>query len=194
MSAPSAIDAAPTAPPETSGWCDELTTRYGVRLLIRPVGPDDETRLADFFEHVLPEEIKFRFLSPLKHVGHDLLARLAGVDHIWDEHFLAFAEDGDTLLASAMIVSTSDSCEAEVAIAVRSDHRHMGIGWTMLSYVAGLAERNGMRSIVSYESADNRETIALESEMGFTAGFCPDEPRLVLLRKALGDPRVDGHE
>lgn len=194
MSDQSTIETAPASPGELPDWCAELTTRSGTMLLVRPVSPDDKARLADFFEHVLPEDIRFRFLSPLKHVGHDLLARLVGVDHIYDENYLAFAEDGETLLASAMIVSTSDSSEAEVAIAVRSDHRHMGVGWTMLNYVAGIAERNGMRSIISYECADNRETIDLEREMGFTASFCPDEPRLVLLRKALGDPRVDGHE
>jgi len=194
MSDQSTIETAPASPVEQPDWCAELTTRSGLTLRVRPVSPDDESRLADLFEHVRPEDVRFRFLSPLRHVGHDLLAQLVGVDHIYNENYLAFAEDGETLLASAMIVSTSDSSEAEVAIAVRSDYRHKGVGWTMLNYVAGIAERNGLRSIISYECADNRETIALESEMGFTAGFCPDEPRLVLLRKALGDPRVDGHE
>lgn len=194
MPAPSTIKTAPRAHAEIPEWCAELTTSHGVKLLLRRVRPDDEAGLADLFEHVLAEDLKFRFLSPLKHVGRDLLARLVGVDHIWDENFLALAEDGETLLASAMLVSTSDSGEAEVAIAVRSDHRHKGVGWTMLNYVANVGARKGLRSIISYEFPDNRETIDLEREMGFTAHPCPDEPRLVLLRKELGDPRVNGHE
>ena len=194
MAAPSTIQTAPSAHAEFPEWSAELTTSHGVKLLVRRVRPDDEAGLADLFEHVLAEDLKFRFLSPLKHVGRDLLARLVGVDHIWDENFLAIAEDGGTLLASAMLVSTSDSGEGEVAIAVRSDHRHKGVGWTMLNYLADVGERKGLRSIISYESADNRETIDLEREMGFTAHSCADDASLVLLRKALGDPRVNGYE
>jgi GNAT superfamily N-acetyltransferase len=167
-------------------WCAELVTRDGVRLKLRPANPDDESLLADFFAQVRFEDLRFRFLTPMPHPDHHMLSRLVGVDHVREENFLAFAEDGETLAATAMITADPALEKAEVAIAVRADFRHKGVGWTMLDYLARYAEARGIKSIESIEAADNRDAIGLECEMGFTATFCPDDPRLVLVRKTLG--------
>lgn len=176
-----------------SEWCTELVTRAGTRLKVRPANPEDETLLAGFFEKVLPEDVRFRFLTPVPHPGHALLSRLVGVDHVRDENFLAFAEDGETLVATAMVTADAAMEKAEVAITVRADYRHQGVGWTMLDYAAGYAEAKGIKSIESIEAADNREAISLECEMGFTASFYPGDPRLVLVRKTLGASEPAGN-
>ena len=172
-------------------WCAELVTRAGVRLKLRPANPDDEPLLADFFDHMRPEDVRFRFLTPVPHPGHAMLSRLVNVDHVRDENFLAFAEDGETLVATAMVTTEPSLEKAEVAIAVRADHRGKGVGWTLLDYAAHYAEAKGVRLIQSMEAADNRDAIDLECEMGFSARFCPDDPRLVLVSRALGSP-ADG--
>lgn len=175
-------------------WCAELVTRAGVRLKLRPANPDDEPLLADFFGHMRPEDVRFRFLTPVPHPGHAMLARLVNVDHVRDENFLAFAEDGETLLATAMVTTEPSLEKAEVAIAVRADHRGKGVGWTLLDYAARYAEKKGVRMIQSIEAADNRDAIDLECEMGFNATFCPDDPRLVLVSKALGQGGAEGKD
>ncbi len=169
-------------------WSAELLTRAGIRLKLRPANPDDEPLLADFFEHMRPEDVRFRFLTPVPHPGHDMLSRLVGVDHVRDENFLAFAEDGETLVATAMITADPALEKAEVAIAVRDDYRNKGVGWTLLDYAAQYAEAKGIKVIESIEASDNRDAIGLECEMGFSATFCADDPRLVLVRKTLGAP------
>lgn len=167
-------------------WCAELVTRDGIRLKLRPANPDDEPLLADFFGHMRPEDVRFRFLTPVPHPGHAMLSRLVDVDHVRDENFLAFAEDGETLVATTMVTADPAMEKAEVAIAVRADHRSKGVGWTLLDYAARYAETKGIRMIQSMEAYDNRDAIDLECEMGFSATFCPDDPRLVLVCKALG--------
>lgn len=167
-------------------WSAELATRTGVRLKLRPANPEDEALLADFFTRMRPEDVRFRFLTPVPHPGHALLSRLVGVDHVRDENFLAFAEDGETLVATAMVTGDPAMEKAEVAIAVRADHRGKGVGWTLLDYAAHYAEAKGFKAIEAMEAADNRDAIGLECEMGFSATFCPDDPHLVLVRKVLG--------
>lgn len=170
-------------------WCADLRTRGGTRLLVRPANPEDEALLADFFTHVTPDDMRFRFLSPVSHPGHDLLARLVGVDHVRDENFLAFAQDGRTLIATAMVSADAAMEKAEVAIAIHADFRDKGAGWTLLDYAAQYAEAKGIKTLESVEAHDNREAIALEREMGFSARFCPDDPRLVIVSKRLGRER-----
>ena len=43
----------------------------------------------------------------------------------------------------------------------------------------------GIGAIESIEARDNREAIALEREMGFTARSCPGDSTLILLSKRL---------
>jgi GNAT superfamily N-acetyltransferase len=167
-------------------WSAELTARSGLKLKVRPAAPEDEARLADFFANVTPEDIRFRFLSPLPRVGHGLLQKLVSVDHSGTENFLAFDAFGKKLIATAMLAAEPSLERAEVAIATRADMKHKGIGWTLLRYLADYAQARGIKAIESIECRDNREAISLEREMGFTATACPGDATLVLVRKVLG--------
>lgn len=166
-------------------WAAELTTRSGVRLNVRPASPEDEPTLGEFFAHVTPDDIRFRFLSPMRTVGREQLRELLEVDHTRTENFLAFDASGRKLLATAMLAADPSLEKAEVAIAVRADMKHHGIGWTLLQYLADYARARGIKAIESIEARDNREAIALEKEMGFTATACPGDSTLVLVRKVL---------
>jgi GNAT superfamily N-acetyltransferase len=168
-----------------SEWSAELTTRSGLRLKVRPAAPEDEALLEAFFGRVAPEDLRFRFLSAVKKPGHALLAPLVNVDHVSTENFLAFADDGEKLLATAMMAADPDLERAEVAIAIRADSKHRGIGWTLLDHVADYATARGIGMLESIESRDNRAAIGIELEKGFTAVPYPGEATLVLLRKRL---------
>lgn len=167
-------------------WSAELTTRSGLELKVRPAAPEDEVRLAELFANVAPEDIRFRFLSPMPRVGHETLQELVTVDHTSTENFLAFDSSGRKLVASAMLAADPSLEKAEVAIATRADMKHRGIGWTLLQYLADYAEARGIKAIESIEARDNREAIGLEQEMGFTVTSYPGDATLVLVRKVLG--------
>ena len=161
-----------------------LTTWTGFEFRVRPATPDDEAALAELFAKVTPEDRRFRFLSCVKTVGHSLLERLTQADHQRSEDFLAF--DGDTLIATAMLAADAGMERAEVAISIRADYKHRGVGWTLLDHVARCAQRKGIRLLESVECRDNREAITLEKEMGFTATSYPGDATLVLVQKKLG--------
>ena len=174
-----AAETAPSAPPER-----RLRTWRGFEFSVRAATPQDEQALADFFAKVSPDDRRFRFLSAVDRVSHSFLERLTNVDHEQTEDFLAF--DGETLIASAMLAVDPDMERAEVAITVRADYKHRGVGWTLLDFVAKFAAAKGIKVIESVESRGNVEAIELEKEMGFTAEAYPGDPCLVLVQKRLG--------
>ena len=175
---------APLRPVGTAfAFDDRLVTWTGLELTVRPVAPEDETKLADFFEQVTPEDRRFRFLSGVESVGHSFLERLTQVDHDRTEDFLAF--DGDTLVASAMVAADPAGERAEVAISVRADYKDRGVGWTLLDFAARWAAAQEFQLIESIESRDNLKAIELEMEMGFTSTAYPGDPCLVLVQKKL---------
>ena len=168
-------------------WSAQLETRTGLKLNIRPAAPEDESRLVEFFSHVTPDDLRFRFLSAIPKVGHELVRDLVEIDHSRTENLLAFTDDG-TLVATAMVAADASLEKAEVAIAIRSDFKHRGVGWTLLSHAADYAAARGYKRLESIEAGDNREAIQLEREMGFTATRHPDDATLVLLGKTLVSP------
>ena len=166
-------------------WSAQLETRSGVKLNIRPAAPEDEAQLVEFFGHVAPDDLRFRFLSPVRHIGHKLAQELLAIDHTTTENFLAFdAEDG-MLVATAMLAAEPDLARAEVAVAIRSDYKNRGVGWTLLRHVSDYAAARGIKRLESIECSDNREAIALEREMGFNAAPYPGDATLTLVAKDL---------
>lgn len=164
-----------------SEWSAKLKTRTGVKLDVRPASADDEPLLIDFFGKLTPDDLRFRFLSTVKEVGPALIHRLADVDHDRTEDLLAFDEDDGALVATATIAAEPDLANAEVAIAVRSDRKGEGIGWTLLRHACDYAAARGIRRIESIESSQNSPAISLETEMGFTARPYGDDATLTLV-------------
>nr|WP_246765137.1 GNAT family N-acetyltransferase [Ensifer sp. PDNC004] len=110
---------------------------------------------------------------------------MTNVDHRLTENFLAFGDDSEKIIATAMVARDASTERAEVAISVRAEHKHMGVAWELLRHVARFAEASGAKSLESLESRANHEAIELEQEQGFVAIPYEDDPTLVLIRKDL---------
>ena len=188
------FDTTPVDPADREPWAADLITRSGFQVHVRPARREDEPALASFFRHVGPDDIRFRFLSALSTVGHDFLVRLCQVDHDRTEDFLAFGEDGQTIIASAMLAADAQLERAEVAISIRADHKGRGISWTLLEYLSRYARAKGIKTLESIESRDNHEAIELEREMGFVATSYPGDSTLMLVQRDLQwpGPRIVG--
>ena len=171
--------------PSPTEWAADLRTRSGLVFHVRPVRPDDEPAIATFFADLTPEDLRFRFLDSLRAVDHGRLAMMTQVDYRRTITFLAFAEDGQTVIATAMLAAGADPERAEVALSVRSDLKSKGLGWTLLDHILRYARAQGVKVVESIESADNDRAIRLECEMGFTVRACPDEPALRIVERKL---------
>src|SRR3546814_15120978 len=72
---------------------------------------------------------------------------------------------------------------AEVAIAVRADYKHQGVGWTLLNRAADYAKTRGCRTLEAVESRLNKKAIEAERDSGFTVKAYPDDANLVIVSK-----------
>ncbi|WP_404338102.1 GNAT family N-acetyltransferase [Sphingomonas sp. MMS12-HWE2-04] len=162
---------------------DPLVTRDGVRLHVRRAREEDEPALAAFFARVTPDDLRFRFLSPVREVRRDWLVAMTSPDDAKDS-LIAFDDKGD-VIATAMLAGDSAGARAEAAIAIRGDRKGQGVGWTLLDHLVGHARRRGYTSIESIEDRANSGAIKLEREMGFEAVPVEGDPMLVCVRKTL---------
>ncbi|WP_454887517.1 N-acetyltransferase family protein [Sphingomonas oryzagri] len=170
---------------ETGQRGEQLTTRSGFVLRVRAVTDEDEALLAEFFTHVTPDDLRFRFLSSVSHVSPDQLRAMTHVDHRQTESFLGFSQDGSRLVAVATLACDPTLTHAEVAIVIRSDYKARGIGWELLHHVAGIAATRGVRTIESLESRENHGAIDVEEDSGFRMEAVADDPTVVRVIKTL---------
>lgn len=166
----------------------ELVTRSGFKFQVRPARPDDEAALHEFFEQVTPEDLRFRFLTSLKEVGHDRLVQMTSVDHRQTESFVAMERADGPIIAAAMLACDAGMETGEVAVSISAGHKNRGIGWELLRHVTAHAEAKGVRRLQSLENRSNLSAIQLEREMGFTSSAYPGDSTLVLLEKTLVSP------
>lgn len=165
-----------------------LKTHTELEFLVRPARPDDRQGLAFLFSQLTPEDIHFRFLTPLHRVPNDVREQMTHVDHIHVENFLAFDRDTNVPIASAMLAADDQMEEAEVALAVHSHFKHKGVSWTLLNYVTEQARAKGIKRLRSLEHRSHSAAIELQREMGFTARAYPEDQALILLERDLTAP------
>lgn len=166
-------------------WSAHLETRTGYGFFVRPAAPGDEAALAKLFDHVSPEDLRFRFLSSTRKVGDAQLAALTHADHDRTESFIALDMPSQRVIASAMLAADAAKTTAEVAISIDAEFKNRGIGWVLLQHVARYARAHGIKTLQSIESRENHPAIDLEREMGFTARPYPDDPALVIVEAQL---------
>lgn len=179
------LDSQPLLLPE---WSAVLTTLGGLELRVRPASPEDEPTVRAFFAELGPDDLRFRFLSPIVKPADNVYELLLGVDHVRTEDFLVFVDEAgcDRMIASAMLSCDPETRKAEVAIAVHPAFRNKGVGWSLLDFIARDAEQRGMEILQSIECRDNRGALAVEKDLGFEISFYPDDPCLDLVSKRLG--------
>ncbi|PLR28626.1 GNAT family N-acetyltransferase [Caulobacter zeae] len=175
------------APPDS--WA-QLTTRMGLKITVRPAGPDDMASLDAFFMGLSPEDLRLRFLSPMRRIDQDRLSLMCDLDYRRAMTFLAFDLATGALVATAMLASGPDPDRAEVAVAVRSDLKGQGLGWTLLDHTLNYARARGVQVVESLESADNAQALQIEAEMGFSSRTNPEDRGLRIVEHKLAKSRL----
>jgi N-acetylglutamate synthase-like GNAT family acetyltransferase len=166
-------------------WNRDLTTHTGFTFHVRTARAEDEAALHDFFATVTPEDLRFRFLSTVKDVGHDRLVAMTKVDHRHNESFVALEREDGPIIGAAMLACDDKLETGEVAVSISRDFKNRGIGWELLAHVTRYAQAIGVKRLQSLEDRANAAAIRLEGEMGFTSRAYPGEPGLVVLEKSL---------
>ena len=173
-------------PKAMGSWSADLTTRSGARLHVRPGQISDTALLAELFAHVSAADRRFRFMGTIKKLSESQLRTLLDPDKGMTT-YIAFAQDGRPVACCTLAVD-AEGQSAEVTLSVRSDWKGRGVSWTLLEHVLACAAARGLRRIDSFESADDREAINLQREMGFVARLHSAEPMEIQMSKFV-EPR-----
>ena len=153
------------APAYPSHWEADVLLRDGRTAHIRPVTPDDEGLLVDFYDnHVSDTSKYYRFFSPMPHLSQRDVTRFTHVDYVSRVAFVLMLRE--QMIAIGRYDVTSPG-EAEVAFLVSDDHQGRGIGQLLLENLSQAGRERGIEKFVAEVLPDNARMIQVFRDAGY---------------------------
>ncbi len=147
-------------------------------LFIRPIRPDDEPRLAAFFDHVTENDKLLRFFTARPNLSHRAMARLTQIDYAREMMFVAINTVGE-IVGSVRMVADPDYERAEYGVLVRSDLKGQGLGWQLMEHLVAYARKEGITTLYGCVLRGNAIMLQMCEKLGFAARVSPDDPSVV---------------
>lgn len=171
--------------PYPSQWVRHLELKDHMRIMLRPIRPDDEPLIYEFVRHVTKEDLRLRFFAAMKQFSHQFIARLTQLDYARAMAFVAFDESTGEMVGVVRIHSDSIYETGEYAILLRSDLKGKGLGWMLMQLIIEYARSEGLKHIAGDVLAENTVMLTMCRNLGFEISTDPDEHDICRVRLAL---------
>jgi RimJ/RimL family protein N-acetyltransferase len=135
----------------------EFRLDNGTDVVIRPIRPDDKTRLAGALARLSDETLRKRFLSPKPRLSGTELRYLTEIDYIdhWAE-VAVLKHDPEAIVGVARwIRDERDPCAAEAAIVIGDAFQGQGLGRRLGLAIADAARQRDVRRFTATMLSDN---------------------------------------
>jgi acetyltransferase len=170
-------------PPIISPYPSELTTHYeakGQKFTLRPIRPEDADAHAALLSRLTPEDMRYRFFSPMKQLPTEQITRLCDVDYTREMAILAKHEaTGRSFGVARLVRNDTDGKSAEFAVLVEPEGKGLGLGTALMHAIIDWGRAQGVEEINGQILADNAPMLAFIKRLGFTLARIPDEPDIL---------------
>ena len=159
------VQQVPTGP-DMGEWDRHDRLRDGMRIFVRMLRPDDAALYPDFLAEVTAEDMRLRFLAPMRALRRELIGQLTQLDPARATAFVALDEATGKLLGVARL-HYEGGLDGEYAILVRSRLKGLGLGWLLMTRLIEYARMIGLRQIHGLVFAENAVMLKMCREFGF---------------------------
>jgi acetyltransferase len=160
-------------------------------IVIRPVRPDDESRLAAFFRGLSPHSRQRRFHGGVNELPPGVIAqfvRRCGSDGLGLLAVVTCSGAEVVIGEAAYAIARPRTRNAEIAIAVADDVQGRGLGKRLLRSLMSHAAANDVTSMYGGVQPDNKAMLALARALGFTERRDAADARLRRVERCLPEP------
>ena len=149
---------------------ERVTLKNGLEAVVRPIRPEDEAAHYEFFKHLSPEDLRYRFFGVVRELSHMEMARLTQIDYEREMAFIATIpgpEGGHETIGVVRAATKPDNSSAEFAIVVRSDQKGQGLGKLLMRKIIAYCRGRGTGAIHGQALLENKGMQALAEKVGF---------------------------
>ncbi len=145
------------------------TTKSGLKVYIRPVKISDEPLLKKFIYSLSDASMYKRFLTKRVDMPHEMLQDFfVVIDYTREMVLLALKKvDGkEEIIGIGQYSSNEGTQTAEVALVVRDDFQHKGLGTELFLYLMNIAKKQGLQGFTGEVLVENKIMIKFMEKMG----------------------------
>jgi RimJ/RimL family protein N-acetyltransferase len=149
----------------------KLILKNGREIFIRPIRETDEQLIVDFFKKLSARSVTLRFLRHLDAIPQDMLYQFTHLNYS-SEFALAgvITENGrDAIIAIARYAHTPHL--PELAIAVRDDWQHLGLGKSLMKQVVEAGKANGIYRFGGMIDPRNKIIMKILLDLGYKVEY-----------------------
>ena len=161
--------------------------RDGTEVMIRPIRPEDAERETAFITELSDESRYLRFLSLVRHVTPEMVARFTQIDYDREMALIATRKgpDGESIIGVARYVRDPNPASAEFAVVIADRAQRKGLASKLMGRLMTHARFAGIERLRGLVLGSNDSMLELMDRLGFEAFPVPDDPSLVDVVKIL---------
>jgi len=161
--------------------------RDGTEVTIRPIRPEDAEMETEFITELSDESRYLRFLSIVRHVTPEMIARFTQIDYDREMALIATRhEQGrESIIGVARYVRDPNPVSAEFAIVIADRAQRKGLASKLMGRLMTHARFAGIERLRGLVLASNDSMLELMDRLGFEAFPVDDDPSLVDVVKVL---------
>jgi acetyltransferase len=160
----------------------------GSEITLRPIRPEDAAMETAFITELSDESRYLRFLSLVRHVTAEMVARFTQIDYDREMALIAVRSDPDgreAIVGVARYVRDPNPASAEFAIVIADRWQRKGLASKLMVRLMAHARYAGILSLHGMVLASNSSMLELMERLGFAVSAAADDPSLVNVVKAL---------
>jgi acetyltransferase len=161
--------------------------RDGSEVTIRPIRPEDAQMETAFITELSDESRYLRFLSIVRHVTPEMIARFTQIDYDREMALIAVRGGGagESIVGVARYVRDPNPASAEFAVVIADRAQRKGLASKLMGRLMAHARFAGIERLRGLVLASNDSMLELMDRLGFEAFPVPDDPSLVDVVKVL---------
>ena len=156
-----------------SQYEERITLKNGREVFFRPVLPSDGHLLVGFFNKISPQTRYLRFMRHLDALPDDMLYHFTHVNY--DSEFALIGlieEDGnDAIIGVARYAVDPHETTADIAVTVRDDWQHLGLGKALLAKTIDIGKEHGVFRFKSMVDPENSIIRQILLELGYEVKY-----------------------
>lgn len=152
------VDASQTDAPYPAHWEAEVVLHDGDTVHVRPIRPEDGTRLENFYQGVSPRAKHLRFLSSMPSLSEDYITRLTHIDY--HDRVVLVVTLSEEIIAIGQYGLTKPGV-ADTAVLVQDQYEGHGIGQLLMAGLVQIAQECGVHHFTAEVLVQNHRMIQI---------------------------------
>lgn len=161
----------------------EWTTRDGIKIIIRPIRPEDAQAEQTFIKELSDKSRYFRFKENIQQLTQEMLVRFTQIDY--DREMALVALYNDKIIGIGRFIINPDFQTCAFGLVIADEWQRKGIGRHLLESLMKIAKSKQLKVIEGLMLTNNTNMIELMKVMGFDINASKRNKEMLIATKKL---------